>query len=63
MVTYVPGSHVFQAVQLAALLSSLNVPLAHAAHFLSEVADGVLVTYVPLGHVVHRTHAVAPSPS
>ena len=44
LLTWLPGEHVVQGVQLSALAVVLKVPLAHAAQVRSEVADGAFVT-------------------
>ena len=63
VLTWLPFAQVLHGVQLEAFSVALNEPLAQAAQVRSEVLDGMLVTYVPLGHVDHARHAVAGSPS
>jgi len=42
--TWAPGAHVSQIVQLEAFGPALKLPLAHAVHFRSTVDDGAFET-------------------
>jgi hypothetical protein len=56
--TYVPGWQSVHAVQLAALLVVLKVPLAQAAQVWSAVAVPGAAMLWPATQLVHATHAV-----
>jgi len=60
---YVPGSHVDQAEQVAALVVALKVPALHAVQVRFVVALPSATILWPAAQVAQSTHAVAEEPS